>query len=157
MSRTGTMSGWRYFPHAMVGAIGLMVVVDSGLAWTALHSFPGVAATDVFDHSNSYDAVLAIAEREAALGWTLKADVQDSHPVVLLSGRDGAGLHGAAVVGTAERPLGAANAAALTFREASPGRYVADAALALPGQWDLKLEAKSGNDSVHATRRLIVK
>jgi nitrogen fixation protein FixH len=45
----------------------------------------------------------------------------------------------------------------LSFHEAAPGRYVADAALALPGQWDLKLEAKSGGDSLHATRRLIAK
>ncbi len=150
-------SGWRFFPYAMVGSIGLMVVIDSGLAWTALRSFPGLAATDVFDHSNLYDQVLDIAAREAQLGWTVAGTVENGQPLLALTDRAGQPLRGLRIEATAERPLGAANITTPSFREVAPGRYLATVALPLPGQWDLKLALHSETAVLHATRRVIVK
>jgi nitrogen fixation protein FixH len=156
-TRQGKRSGWQYFPHAMVGAIGLMVLVDGGLAWTAIESFPGRAASNVFDHSNSYDEVLNVAAREAALGWAIRGSVEDGLPVILLTDRDGQGLRGAVLNAVAERPLGAPMTTKLAFNEEQPGRYVGTAALTQPGQWDLRLEARIGEAALHATRRVFVK
>jgi len=150
-------SAWRYFPHAMIAALGLMVAVDGGLGYIAINSFPGKAATDVFDHSNSYDEVLAVAEREAKLGWTMKPAVQDATPVLDLTDRDGVPLQGAKITAVAERPLGAPFTTTLKFDEGPAGHYVSDSKLVLPGQWDLKLEVLASKDGLHATRRVLVK
>jgi nitrogen fixation protein FixH len=148
------VSRWRYFPYAMIGAIGLMVLVDGGLAWTALHSFPGRAESDVFEHSNRYDVVLKNAATEAAYGWTMTGEVEAGRPVVSLFDREGHPLAGVSLTGVADRPLGASRPTELVFDETQPGRYVARAELALPGQWDLRLAAVSSSGSLHATRRV---
>ena len=48
-----------------------MVLVNAGLVYAALYSFPGKAGDEGFDLSNHYDAVLERGQREAALGWTV--------------------------------------------------------------------------------------
>ncbi len=152
-----TRTAWRFFPHAMIAAIGLMVVIDSGLAVTALRSFPGRAADDVFDHSNSYNDVLAVAAEESALGWTARAAVQDGAASVRLDDRLGHAVRGADVQAIALRPLGADRREALVFRERTPGLYVATSSLPLPGQWELRLVARLSGDVLHTTSRVIVK
>ena len=152
-----TRTAWRFFPHAMIASIGMMVLVDGGLAWTALRSFPGRAAEDVFDHSNSYNVVLDVAAAEASLGWTVKAAMQEGAASLRLADRDGHPVQGAALQATALRPLGADNAVVLAFRERSPGLYVATQALTLPGQWELRVVASSAGREVHTTSRVIVK
>ena len=64
---------WRFFPWALIAALGVVVAVNIGMAVVgAAARFPGTAVDDAFDHSNDYDKVLATAEREAALGWTVQ-------------------------------------------------------------------------------------
>jgi nitrogen fixation protein FixH len=152
-----TRTAWRFFPHAMVGTIALMVIIDSGLAWTALRSFPGLAADDVFDHSNSYNDVLARAAREAALGWTAAATVQSATPVLRITDRAGQPVHGADVRAVALRPLGSDHRTRLAFHEQPDGRYLAAGALDLPGQWELRISVAAPAGSLHATTRVIVK
>ncbi len=147
---------WRFFPYFVVAAMAVVVAVNGVLVVSALRTSPGKSG-EGFALSNHYDAVLAQAEREAALGWTVIARVDaDGRPAVALADRAGASLQGAAVVATARRPLGDPDARVLVFREAGSGRYVADAALPLAGQWDLTLSASAGGQELAATRRVIV-
>jgi nitrogen fixation protein FixH len=148
---------WRLFPHAVAVSLGVVMVVNFGMAWTALKTFPGVATRDVFDRSNTYDLVLQAAAREAALGWSLQAELQEGRPVVMLTGRDGQPLTGARVEGSAHRPLGADDAVDLAFQPSAPGRFVAERALGEPGQWDLLLVASQDGRILHATRRVVVR
>lgn len=150
-------SPWRFFPLAVVAAIGLVVVVNGGMIYAAVHSFPGKANEEGFALSNHYDAVLAVSEREAALGWTVAVRLDDAgHPVVTLGGRDGGPLRGASVAAEAERPLGAIDQRRLLFSEIEAGRYVADGLLSVPGQWELTLAVSAGSDTMAVTRRVIV-
>jgi nitrogen fixation protein FixH len=149
-------SAWRFYPWAVVAALGLVVVVNVGMAWSALSTFPGTAVDDTFDHSNGYDKVLAAAEREASLGWSLLVVLDAGRPVVTLTARDGTPLQGAQVAATAQRPVGPDQTTPLAFRAEAPGRYVAAAALTAPGQWDLLFSATAGERQFHATRRVIV-
>ena len=149
-------SAWRFFPWAVVAALGVVIVVNVGMAWSALSTFPGTAVENTFDHSNDYDKVLAEAEREAALGWTLQVALDAGRPVVTLTARDGTPLRDAQVSATAMRPLGPDQNTKLVFRAEAPGRYVAADALAAPGQWDLLFSASAGEQRFHATRRVIV-
>lgn len=155
-SNEARRSAWRHFPLAIAGAMLIMVAVDGGLAVTAVRTFPGTVATDVFNHSNLYDAVLASAEKEAALGWTADSSVlSDGTPVIDLKGKNGQPLQGLSIAATAERPLGEARKMQLAFRESAPGRYVGETKLDLLGQWDIKLVATAGQNSLHTTRRVL--
>ena len=150
-------SAWRFFPWAVAGAIGLVVVVNGGMIYAAVHSFPGKAGEAGFALSNHYDAVLALAENEAALGWSIAAATdRQARPIVTLTGRDGRALPAIAVTGSAGRPLGDQEAVQLLFRETEPGRFVAASALSVPGQWDLTLSISAGEHTMAATRRVIV-
>lgn len=151
-------SSWRWFPWAVVAAMSVVVAVNAGMVYAALHSFPGKAGDDDFGLSNRYDQVLDRVRREAALGWTVHArpDVT-GRPVVILTDRNGSPLSGASVGGTAERPLGATERRRLVFHEIAAGRYVADIALPLAGQWDLLLSASAQGHDIATTRRIIVR
>jgi nitrogen fixation protein FixH len=149
-------SAWRFFPLAVIGAMTVVVVVNVGMAWSALRTFPGIAVNDSFDHSNDYDKVLATAAHQAALGWSLHVALAGGVPVVRLADRDGHGIEGARVVAIARRPLGTEDAAELAFQPDAPGRYAAAAALTLHGQWDLLFTVSVGERHLHATRRVVV-
>ena len=150
-------SFWRFFPLAVIAGLGLVVVVNAGMVYAALHSFPGKAGDEDFALSNRYDAVLEREQREAALGWTIVAQTDDAgRPLVRLTNRDGSPLHGALLAGSAERPLGDPDTRSVVFHEANAGHYIADAALPSAGQWELTLSASLDGHEVAATRRVIV-
>ncbi len=150
-------SPWRWFPWALIGGLGIVVLVNAGMVFAALKSFPGKAGSEDFALSNRYDTVLQRSERDAALGWTIQASTDAARvPVVVLTARDGAPLQGASLEGVAGRPLGPAETHRLAFHELSAGRYVADAVLPERGQWELTLSVDSGGSQIAATRRVIV-
>ncbi len=152
-------SAWRFFPLAVIGAMALVVAVNAGLVYAAMHSFPGAAEGDEgFALSNHYDAVLERAQHEAALGWTVTAHADEAgRAVVMLADRNGVALRGATVGARAERPLGAPEARALMFHEIEQGTYIADAVLPLKGQWELTLTASEQGQTMAVTRRVIVR
>lgn len=154
---TAQRSAWRFYPWAMAGAFVVVFAVNGGMVWAALSTFPGVATRDVFDHSNSYDKVLAVAAAESALGWRVQAGAEAGRPVLTLTDRAGQKLARVHVAGKAMRPVGPEEATMLTFHETAPGRYVADTALAGEGQWELRLALTHGTDTLHATPRVLVR
>jgi nitrogen fixation protein FixH len=150
-------SAWRYFPHALIAGLGLVVLVNVGMVWWALSTFPGVAALDVFDHSNAYDEVLAQAAQEAALGWQIAPFGEVPAPMLTLAEQDGRPLVGAVVMAEARRPLGPDMSTRLAFAETAPGRYMAQAPLPAAGQWELRLVVTRDANTLHATRRIVAK
>lgn len=151
-------SNWRFFPWAVTASMAVVMAVNFGMIYAALHTFPGKAGSDGFDLSNHYDAVLESVERQAALGWKLDAAADaERRPWLSMVDKDGRPLAGAHIEATAERPLGAASTTHIAFQEQAPGRYVAETSLNLPGQWDLSLVADAGGHEVVTTRRIIVR
>jgi nitrogen fixation protein FixH len=146
---------WTYFPWFLTGIMGFVMVVNFGMIYEALHSFPGVATRTMFDDSNHYDRVLEAARREAALGWSLVVHTEGGPITIELRSRDGAPLEGARVEAMAQRPLGTDPGVQLAFRAIEPGRYVAQTSLNQPGQWDLLLAVSKGGLGTRATRRII--
>jgi nitrogen fixation protein FixH len=148
---------WRWFPVAMIGAMGIVFAVNGVMVYDALHSFPGAAGSDGFDLSNRYDHVLATAQRQAALGWQIEADVTATHqPSLLLADRNGAPLAATAIDASAERPIGPPDTTALAFHPIGHGRYQAETSL-FSGQWDIMLTVHADGRLYSATRRVVVK
>ena len=149
-----TKSAWRFFPWYVAGVMGFVMAVNFTLGWLAVSSFPGLATTGGFAESNRYDRVLAAAERQAALGWTVRATLDGATPVVALTDRAGAPLAGVRLEATAERPIGVAPPVPVAFHPVAPGRYQAVAALA-PGAWNIDLTVSAEGGVYHTTQRLI--
>ncbi len=57
---------WRYFPVAALTSLGVVVVVNTVLAYAALSTFPDLATPDDFDTGNRYARVLDTAQRPLA-------------------------------------------------------------------------------------------
>ena len=93
-------------PWAVAGSLGLVMVVNAGLVWWALSTFPGQAGGDGFDLSNDYDRLLGVAEKQAALGWSMAATLRDGRPVLAFVDRAGQPIADLAIIADAERPLG---------------------------------------------------
>jgi nitrogen fixation protein FixH len=140
-----------------MAGLGAVILVNAGMVFAALKSFPGKAGSQDFELSNRYDAVLQRSEHDTALGWTVQASTDAARaPVVVLTQRDGTPLQGASLDGLAGRPLGPAETRHLAFHEFAAGRYVADTVLPEQGQWELTLSASAGGSQIAATRRVIV-
>ena len=153
----GRGSGWGWFPWALAGSMGVVIAVNLALVAFALHTFPGQAGSDGFDLSNHYDEVLARVQHEAALVWAVHVLPGDAgRPVLVLTDRSGAPLRDAVVAATAERPLGPPETTRLVFRADAAGRYVADTALTIPGQWELQLSVGAQGHTIATTRRIVV-
>ncbi len=150
-------STWRWFPWAVALSLLVVIIVNVGMMWAALSTFPGTAGADGFDLSNHYDHVLDQVAQQAALGWTVQASVDaEAHPRITLTDRAGAPLEGARIQARAERPIGSAEATVLTFRISDDRTYRAVQALSRPGQWDLLISADVEGRTVNTTRRVIV-
>lgn len=149
-------TSWRFFPWYVACGIGVAMAVNAVLVWFAVESFPGLATWNGFDTSNGYDRVLDAAQRQAALGWTVRDTLDGAVPVVTLAGPDGAPLAGARLAASIERPLGTAAPEPLAFREAGPGRYQAETALGR-GKWDMSLTVTAAGQAFHTVRRMVVK
>jgi nitrogen fixation protein FixH len=158
-------SAWRWFPFAVTGAIALVIAVNAGMVWRAVATFPGAALNDrfggddddSFTKSNDYNRILTAVDRQNARGWSVATEGSGSSPVLRLADRRDQPLLGATVLATAIRPLGAPETTELRFHPAGPGRYVADAPLAHPGQWDLMLRVARDRAEIRVTRRVVVR
>ncbi len=148
---------WRWFPHAMIAALGLVIGVNLYMVYDAVRTFPGVAGLDGFDLSKEYNRVLATAQRQTELGWQIEAELADGRfPVLRLKDRSGAPLRASTINAQAERPVGPTDSTALTFRPAGDGRYLANTSL-YSGQWDMMLTVQADGQAYKATRRVVVK
>jgi nitrogen fixation protein FixH len=150
-------SAWRWFPQAMILSLLAVIAVNILMAYYALSTFPGLAVANDFDTSNRYDEVLDRAQRQAALGWAVDAQIVEGRPVLLLKGADGQPLADVAIAATLQRPLGPPRTAHPSFAAQTPGRYIADAVVAEPGQWDLLLSVTASGHTLTTTRRLLAK
>ena len=147
---------WGFFPYAIALGLVVVAVVDGSIAWTAIHTFPGVVTHSQFSDSNRYDAVLEDAARGTALGWKPELTAVAGSPRLLLSNRDGQRIEGARVTGQATRPLGNDAAIELVFRAVAPGEYVSETTLVVAGQWEINLTASVSGKRIRLVRRVVV-
>jgi nitrogen fixation protein FixH len=147
---------WRWFPRGLIGALVVVALVNGYMVWTALHTFPGQAGEDGFDLSNGYNRILVGSARQAALGWTIRAEADAAgHPALRVTGPNGAMLSGATIEARAERPLGPRMPTTLTLQP-DGDRMIASETLA-PGQWALFVQVRRGDDAASVTERIVVR
>jgi nitrogen fixation protein FixH len=157
MAATTNADTWKHFPRYMIAAMLVVIAVNVRFIYIAVSTFPGAASSDDFDTSNHYDSILKAVAAQDALSWTEAASAIGMTAAVDLTGPDRKPLTGAALTANAERPLGSDAVIAVSFKESSPGHYVASSAMPLPGQWDLKLHIVRSGHEARVTRRIVTR
>jgi len=127
----------RWIPWVFVGAFGVIIAVNMVLVYAALTTFTGVTTGKSYDRGRNYNAVLAEAARQDALGWSARVALEGGVLTVVAVDREGLPL-GGRVEGVLHRPLEGAELR-LDFAAAGPGRFIAFAELPAQGQWDARL------------------
>lgn len=149
-----TPSAWRFFPFAIVGALGIVVAVNVAMAVLAHRSAPGLAVQGAFATSNAYGAIQQEARRQVSLGWNLAVALRDGRLEAVLTGPGGAALPGARLAATAARPVGEAAPVPLAMADQGAGRFLSAEPLAGEGQWDVLFVATHDGRSFRHTRRI---
>jgi nitrogen fixation protein FixH len=146
----------RWIPWAFVGGMALVVVVNLMLVYAALSTFTGVTTGRSYDRGRAYNAVLAEAARQDALGWSARVVLEGGVLSVSTADREGLPV-GGRVEGVLRRPLEGTEIA-LDFAAAGPGRFIAFAATPGQGQWEARLTLHGERDQRFEIRqRLLVR
>ncbi|WJW75734.1 FixH family protein [Thiohalobacter sp. IOR34] len=126
-------------------------------------AFPGVVSRDYQKQQLRYNAFLEQMRRQQARGWVVHkgwlGGVRAGQPglfQVKVLDRNGRPLTGAEVQGVFMRPSDTRRDVDFRMTETGPGVYRVELSLPLPGNWDLELEIRRGDDLHHlrATTRV---
>ena len=149
-------SAWDWFPWAVAASLVVVILINAGMIWAALATFPGQAGEDGFDLSNAYNQVLRAAARQEALGWRVALGVDPARRLrVTLAGPDGRPLSGAVAEAVAQRPVGPRETQRMELVPLPGGGFRAVLPLAR-GQWQVALTIHAAGHVYAVDRRLIV-
>lgn len=150
----------------VLGVIGFLLVVISVNAlfiYLAFKQPPNLVVDNYYERGKAYAMKEAAVEQEKKLGWSgvvmspPNSRVNQQQPYeVLIQGENSAGLNLDSVTLFAYRPSDMTADFSVPMNKMSAGRYSADIAFELPGNWDLIVEAKLGDDEFLIPRRIYI-
>lgn len=150
----------------VLGVIGFLLVViavNSLFIYLAFKQPPNLVVDNYYERGKAYAMKEAAVEQEKKLGWSgvvmspPDSRVNQQQPYeVLIQGKNSAGLNLDSVILFAYRPSDMSADFSVPMNKMSAGRYSADIAFELPGNWDLIVEAKLGDDEFLITRRIYI-
>ena len=133
-----------------IGFFGLVFTVNAAFVLFAQATWPGLSTPDAYRRGLAYNATLAQAEAQAALGWraTLGYDAQAAPGALTarVSAGDGQPVTGLHIAVLLRRP-GSTDDRTFALGETGPGAYAAPAALAA-GRWLAVAEARDSGGTV---------
>jgi nitrogen fixation protein FixH len=140
---------------------GVVFAVNGVMIKLAIDTMPGLEVESAYRASMGYNAEIAAARRQTALGWQVVERVDrgaDGHAAVRVEARDAAGapLSGLALTARLERPTDKRADLPLVLAEHEAGVYGGETSGVLPGQWDLVISADRGAGRVFLSRNRVV-
>ncbi len=147
----------RHVLFVILGFFATVIGVNGAFAYFAINSFPGEDVKQSYTQGLEYNQTLAQHAAQAALGWRASADifVEGPHRVVRMHFVDRAGrpIDGLAVTGELRRPADSREDIDLSFAPRGGGVYEARVDAVHIGLWELRGEARRGQDRFTFTRR----
>ncbi len=147
----------------IIGFLLLVITVNTIFIYNAFKHRPNLVVDNFYERGKAYAMKEAAMEQEEKLGWNglimapSKSRVNQSQPYeVLIQGKNSAGLDLDSVTLFAYRPSDMDADFSIPMNKMSAGRYSADIAFMLPGNWDLIVEAQRGDDKFLITRRIYI-
>ena len=152
----------RLIPWMFVGSFLVVAAVNGVMIAFAVGTFSGVTTEHPYEEGIAYNAAIAAARAQAALGWQVAVDFSalaggPARLAVTLRDRGGNALTGAALTAHFLRPASGGFDTTADLRETGSGRYEAEPRLALPGQWDMVVTAAHDGASYQKTQRVFVR
>jgi nitrogen fixation protein FixH len=144
----------RWIPWAFVGAMAVVVMVNLVLVYYAVSTFTGVTVPRAYERGRGYDAVLAEAARQDALGWRAEVALDGGALGVGVTDREGRGVAGR-MEGVLLRPLEGVELP-LAFVPRGAGRWAAEALPPQRGQWEARLTLFGPDGTPFDIRRRVI-
>lgn len=154
---TARRSGW--IPWVFVAGFGVILAANGALVHYALSGRIGLVDDAPYERGLATERLIEEADREAALGWTLRvtpARITDARAAIMLDldDRDGP-VADASVVVRLSRPIEGDATAPVEGRIAG-GRAVLEVAGLRPGQWEIAVTARRDGQTVRFFRRVVL-
>ncbi|MGI9490767.1 MAG: FixH family protein [Geminicoccaceae bacterium] len=156
--RTGGFFG-HWIPWVFVGLFLLVLAANSTMIVIAVSTFTGLETTNAYEKGLNYNNRLAAAAEQESLGW--KADLvvttlghQRAVLVLQLNDRLGSPITSAEVEAALLRPVREGHDLTAHLDHQGKGRYRAEVALPLPGQWDVQLTANARQKTYRLAERI---
>ncbi|MGE5538788.1 MAG: FixH family protein [Gemmatimonas sp.] len=137
----------------LLGFFAVVAGVDASFIYLAEKSFPGLTTEHAYENGLAYNRVLAAAEAQRALGWTVSAATAEGALTVRVVDRNGAPVESPRVVAEIRRPAEDADDRAVVLDRAAPGSFVATAALGAPGNWDVRIRIRRDDGADYVVER----
>jgi nitrogen fixation protein FixH len=144
---TRGLSGWHVL-GAMVAFFGVIIVADATMIYKAVSTFGGVDNVNAYRDGLAYNARIARAERQAALGWqdTVELAAEPARLRVALKDAEGRAPATVRIEATLGRPATNAADAQLRLVEVAPGVFEAPIGTDPgPGVWIATVRAFQGD------------
>ena len=155
MKRPGRIQFW---PAAVVGLLGMNVVIVMITVAYATHDHSGAVEVDYYQKAVNWDSTSRKQlNSNRSIGWTLAA-APSGDSAVVVKAVDGAGvpLAGVRVEALCWHNAWASERRQVIFDEVGQGTYRAEFPAARAGYWHLELTARKAGDVVTATRDVFV-
>jgi nitrogen fixation protein FixH len=155
MTRPGRIQFW---PAAVVGLLGMNVVIVMITVAYATHDHSGAVEIDYYQKAVSWDATARKQlNSNRAIGWTLSAEpAGDSAVNVKVVDGAGVPLAGVKVEALCWHNAWPTERRQVSFDEVGSGTYRAAFPAARTGYWHLELSARKADRLVTATRDVFV-
>jgi nitrogen fixation protein FixH len=162
---TGTLKrrapGW-WYPWIFVAFFGLTVAVNGIRVFFAMNSWTGLETQHYWERGTAYNAAIEGARDQRKRGWQVAidfnaADLKSAHLAVNLKDHAGNILTDARVTAEIVRPTSEGHDFTVQLSYEGQGRYTADFALPLPGQWDIRVVADHPQGDYQEVKRVLVR
>lgn len=150
----------------VLGVIGFLFVVitmNTVFIYLAFRQPPNLVVDNFYERGKAYAMKEEAVDKQKLLGWNgvimapANSRVNQAQPFeVLIQGKNSVALDLDSVTLFAYRPSDMDADFSIPLNKMSAGRYSADVAFTLPGNWDLIVEAKRGEDEYLITRRIYI-
>ena len=126
---------------------GVVFLVNGIFFWVARDTWTGLSTEDAYRKGVAFNDELARADGQRLLGWTAETEYISVGPgegrlVFALTSADGLPVLARNVTVSFRRPVTEGIDFAAILQSDGTGRYVADVAPPIPGQWDVRIEVR---------------
>lgn len=152
---TAQAKSGRWYPWIFVAAFAVVVTVNGVMAYLAVSTFPGLETEDAYLRGVSYNQTLAAVEQQKQLGWTAEFAFDPSGSLTFrLRDADNRPLDGLVIHGQLLNPTREGQDQDLTLTAMGDGLYQTALTPSGPGQWQVNLYARRGDDVFYHTERI---
>jgi nitrogen fixation protein FixH len=159
--RKPRQAGW-WIPWVFVGGFVLVIGVNAGMVTAAFATFTGLTTKNYYRRGLAYNKVLEAADEQRRRGWKaalrfIQTGTRKGRLVASFADRQGVGLLSLDVAVRMVRPTNAGNDFSAVLKPLGDGRYAADVAFPLPGQWRAEVLARRGKAEHRLNQHLEVR